>query len=187
MGQNASRRGAANLGMPLMIAAFVVVGVFMYWLYMQSEAERQLELQEAARVAAEQAERDAMGQILDVTALQMDASPYMGRIISVEDAAVAGRLGTQGVWLEMPNGNPFLVSFSEGVKAEGVSVDAGQTATITGTVLAMSDSVATAWVASGSISEGDQLAAQFATHFLDASRVRVTGTVPPPDGNDGGN
>ena len=89
MGHNASRRGAANLGMPLMIAAFIVIGGFLYWLYLQAEAERQLELQEAARIAAEEAEREAMGEILAPSALQLDASPYEGRIVSLEDVEVA--------------------------------------------------------------------------------------------------
>ena len=30
--QNASRRGAVDMGMPLMILAFIVIGGFMYWL-----------------------------------------------------------------------------------------------------------------------------------------------------------
>ena len=181
MGHNASRRGAASLGMPLMIAAFIVIGGFLYWLFLQAEAERELELQEQARIAAEEAEREAMGNILDPEDLQMDASPFVGTVVSLEDVPVASALGTQGAWLEMPNQNPFLVSFSEGVKAEGVTVSSGQTITVTGTVQTMSDSVATAWVDAGSINEGDRLAAEFATHFLEASRVRVTGMAQPAD------
>ena len=185
MRYNASRRGAASLGVPLMIAAFLVVGGFLYWLYLGAENERQIELQEEARIAAERAERDAMGEILNPTAIQMDASPYVGRIVSLEDVEVASPLGTQGVWLDMPNGNPFLVSFSEGVKAEGTTVQSGQLATVTGVISAMSDSVASAWVDSGNISEGDRLAAEFATHYLEATRVRVTGTAPPDEGDEG--
>ena len=40
MPDNASRRGAADLGMPLMIVAFLVIGGFMWWLSGQAEAER---------------------------------------------------------------------------------------------------------------------------------------------------
>lgn len=178
----ASRRGAANLGIPLMIAAFIVIGGFLYWLFLQAEAERQLELEAAARIAAEEAEREAMGQILDPAQVQTDASPFLGRTVTFEDIEVQGRLGSQGVWVEMPNGNPFLVSFSDSVKAAGASPEAGQLATITGMMQAMSDSVAGAWVATGSINEGDRLAAEFATHFLEATRVRVTGTAPPDEG-----
>lgn len=190
MRDNASRRGAANLGIPLMIAAFIVIGGFLYWLFLQAEAERQLEYEEAARIAAEEAEREAMGQILDPAQVQMDASPFVGRTVTFEDIEVASRLGTQGVWVEMPNGNPFLVSFSDSVKAAGPAPTSGQLATITGTMTAMSDSVASAWVATGSINEGDRLAAEFATHYLEATRVRVTGTAPPEgegeaDGADG--
>lgn len=188
MGQNASRRGAANLGMPLMIAAFIVIGGFLYWLFLQAEAERQLELQEAARIAAEEAERDAMGEILRPELLQTDASPYVGRIVSMEDVEVASTLGTQGVWLDMPNGNPFLVSFSDSLRTAGVTLTSGQLATVTGTIVAMNDSIATAWVDAGTINQGDRLAAEFATHFLNATRARATGMAEPdsaaaPSGN----
>lgn len=187
MGHNASRRGAANLGMPLMIAAFIVIGGFLYWLYLQAEAERQLELQEAARIAAEEAEREAMGEILAPSALQLDASPYEGRIVSLEDVEVASALGTQGVWLDMPNGNPFLVSYSDSLRTAGVTLTSGQLATVTGTIVAMSDSIASSWVDAGTISEGDQLAATFATHFLQASRARATGMAEPDSAAAGGN
>ena len=39
MGDTASRRGAANLGMPLMIVAFLAILGFLYWLNLQANAE----------------------------------------------------------------------------------------------------------------------------------------------------
>ena len=40
MPQNASRRGAADMGMILMVAAFAIIGGFMFWLNGQATAER---------------------------------------------------------------------------------------------------------------------------------------------------
>ena len=44
MVDNASRRGAANLGMPLMIVAFIVIGGFLYWLNLQAVEEQAVEI-----------------------------------------------------------------------------------------------------------------------------------------------
>jgi hypothetical protein len=48
-------------------------------------------------------------------------------------------------------------------------------------VLAMTDSVAAAWLEAGRIGEGDQLAASFASHFIQADEIQ------PAPGGGGGN
>jgi len=173
MGDKASRRGAANLGMPLMIVAFLAIAGFLYWLNLQAQADA------AARAVEEDVPEDTSsamaGALVPGEDLQGDPSPYEGMTIKVEGLSVASRLGTQGFWLELPNKNPFLVSMSEAVKAEGTSVTTGQTVTVTGTIYAMGDSVLDAWSRAGTIGEGDRLAAEFATHFLEAQQVRVRG------------
>lgn len=187
MGDNASRRGAANLGMPLMIVAFLAMIGFLYWLRVQArehEAERQAAIEE--QMAADSAE-NALGAItISADAIQMDASPYVGQMVKLENVPVASGLGQQGFWLEMPNKNPFLVSMSEAVKAEGVAVRPGEHATVIGTVRAMSDSVLNAWSTAGTIGEGDRLAAEFATHYIDAARVTLVAASSPGNGNGGG-
>lgn len=186
MGDTASRRGAANLGMPLMIVAFLAMIGFLYWLNIQArehEAERQAEIQE--QLAADSAENDLGAITISASSIQMDASPYQGQVVKLENVPVASALGQQGFWLEMPNKNPFLVSMSEAVKAEGVSVNAGENATVVGTVREMSDSVLNAWSTAGSIGEGDRLAAEFATHYIDAARVTVS-AGSPGSGDSGG-
>lgn len=177
MGDKASRRGAANLGMPLMIVAFLAMIGFMYWLNLQAQEQ---EAEKAAAVAEKQAadsvDNDDMGAItIPASDIQMDASPFEGQMVRVQDVPVTSELGKQGFWLEMPNKNPFLVSLSEAVKAEGAQPQPGQNVTVIGTVLPMNDSVLTAWTNAGSIAEGDRLAAEFATHYIEAQRVRVMG------------
>ncbi len=172
MADNASRRGAANLGMPLMIVAFIVIGGFLYWLNLQAEAERASDIAEEA-AAEEVAETLAGGTLVAGQDIQMDPSPYEGQEIRLEGMPVASGLGTQGFWIEMPNRNPFLISLSEGVKAEGIAIVPGQSASVVGTLYAMSDSALNAWTSAGAIGEGDRLAAEFATHYLEATAVVV--------------
>jgi len=183
MGDKASRSGAANLGMPLMIVAFLAIFGFLYWLNLQGqalEAEKQAAIREAA--AADSAESDLGAISIEASQIQMDASPYEGQMVRLDSLPVASGLGSQGFWLEMPNKNPFLVSMSDAVKADSVKVSSGEVVTVIGTIRVMSDSVLNAWSTVGSIGEGDRLAAEFATHYLDAARVRVDVGAPGAGG-----
>lgn len=181
MGDKASRRGAVDLGMPLMIVAFLAIAGFLYWLNLQAQAELAEKAAVAEEMAAEEAAAEAMGEVIPGEALQTDPGLYEGKTVTVEGLAIVGPLGTQGFWLELPNQNPFLVSLSEAVKAEGLNLGAGTTVNVSGTVYAMADSVVNAWSTAGSIGEGDRLAAEFATHYLEAEQIRVV------EGNGGGN
>ncbi len=172
MRDNSSRRGAADLGTPLMIVAFLVIGGFLFWLYQESKAEEQLRIEEAAEMAAQEAERERRENMLvDAERIQMDASGYTGDTILVEGQAVASRLGTQGFWLEMPNGNPFLVSLSDEVGMSAEALTNGQGTNVMGVITEMNDSILTDWTERETIAEGDRLAAEFATHFLNALEI----------------
>ena len=62
MSDNVSRRGAADMGMLLMILAFAVIGGFMFWLNGQAAAERQAQLDAAAARAAAGGRRGRQGR-----------------------------------------------------------------------------------------------------------------------------
>ena len=180
MVDNASRRGAADLAMPLMVMAFLVMGGFMYWLMGQASDQRELRLLEDS-IAAE-TEEAITATTVAVVDLQADPTAFEEQTIRVAGLAIVSAFGEQGFWLGLPNRNPFLVSMSEEVMAEGLVLSQGLGATPTGVLHAMSDSARAAWVAAGTISEGDQLAAEFASHFLEATQV-VVASAPAGDGN----
>lgn len=171
MADNASRRGAVDPGTLLMVLAFVVIAGFLWWLYGQAEAERA-----AAAMVEDSVPEEVTSTIRTVgpDELRMDATAFEGQEIRVASMNIASLLGTQGFWLEIPNGNPFLVSMSPEVMAEGLSVAAGSRATVTGTVLAMNDSTLTAWSEAGTIQEGDRIVAEFATHYMEATEVAIS-------------
>ena len=172
MAGNDSRRGAVDMGMVLMVVAFAVIGGFLFWLSGQAAMEREMAVvvDTSAAEGPDESVRTVTGE-----EIQMDATPFEGQEIRLAAFNVASLLGTQGFWLEMPNGNPFLVSMSAEVMAEGTTVSPGSRATVVGTVHAMSDSVLTAWTSAGTIAEGDRIVAEFATHFLQADHVQVGG------------
>lgn len=184
MPNNGSRRGATNLGTPLMIVAFVVIGGFMWWLGRQAAAERAI--QQAQEEAAAAEDTVTTVQTVPVGDIEVDASPYVGQEIRIAGTDVASLLGEQGFWLETPGGNPFLVSKGPEVQAAGVDVTPGSAVTAVGTIREMNDSVLTAWVESGGIAEGDRIVAEFATHYLEADDVLVSGGDAQEDTTGGG-
>ncbi len=168
MAEKASQRGAVDLGVILMVLAFAVIAGFMFWLNGQAAQERIVEIIEEP--PEEVVDEFASATIVLPTDLQPDASALEDQLIRIQGIDVASTLGEQGFWLDFPQG-PFLVSLSESLLADSVQVSAESTVTVTGTLLAMSDSVVASWVESGRISEGDGLAAGFASHFVSAERV----------------
>lgn len=169
---NASRRGAVDTGMPLMILAFVVIGGFMYWLTGQTAAERALKIVEDT-VAVDDTDPGVTQVALGD--LEVDPQPYLGTEVRVAGFGVASMLGTQGFWLATPSGNPFLVSMSEGVLVEGMTLSPGDTVTVVGRVSQMNDSTLNVWTGAATINDNDRIVAEFATFFMEAATVRVTG------------
>jgi uncharacterized protein with LGFP repeats len=181
MAHNDSRRGATNLSVPLMILAFATIGGFLWWLNGQAGLEMEIRQAYADSVAAAEEEEANRAPVINAERIQLDATPFEGQEIRLEDVPVASTLGTQGYWLEMPNGNPFLISVSRGVEVEGGEIETGDHVFLTGRVTAVNDSILDSWTEAGTIGDGDRLAAEFATHFIEVLLLRVT-----PGGNDEG-
>ena len=171
MVDKASRRGAVDAGMVLMVVAFATMGGFIFWLTGQAAAERELTIVEDTVPVDE----FATAATVSADDIRLDATPFEGQLIRLAAFDAETTLGTQGFWLAVPNGNPFLVSMSAEVIAEGIAVARGSSVTVTGTVYAMNDSTLTAWTEAGAIQEGDRIVAEFATHYLEAVQVVVRG------------
>lgn len=173
MAEKASRRGAVDLGMILMVLSFAVIGYFLFWLNGQAAIER------AATAVVEdttdiEADDPATAGATSIVAADVmtGAGAFEGQLVRMEPTVVASGIGQAGFWLDLPSG-PFLVAYSPELLADSVTATPGSRVTVTGTVVAMTDSVAASWFEAGRIGEGDQLAASFATHFIEARRIQV--------------
>jgi hypothetical protein len=171
MPDNASRRGAVDLGLALMVVAFAVIGGFMYWLAGQAAIENAIVITEEVPVE----DPNAGVPAVDMTVLEREPATLMDAELRVESAEVASLLGTQGLWITTPNGNPFLVSMSAEVLAEGLALGTGDMVSVVGMVNAMNDSTLAAWTGTETIGPNDELVAGFATHFIEATSVTVLG------------
>jgi hypothetical protein len=174
MPDNASRRGSVDLGMPLMILAFLVIIGFMYWLNVQSAADKASRVIE--EVPEEEVATDMAGvPLADVTAIGTDPATFEGETVSGAGYAVASLFGTVGFWVETASGNPFLVAYSEEMRASGFSVAQGDAVDVMGELVAMQLSLLDEWLADGGINENDKIIGEFATHFVAAAQVTVSG------------
>ncbi|HEX7120567.1 MAG TPA: hypothetical protein VF212_17375 [Longimicrobiales bacterium] len=149
-----------------MVATVVVVGAFMYWLAATSEP--------SAPQVVEESDEPAAGAVAAVRLDDLAAglTNYLGTEVRLEAISVASRLGEQAFWTATSNGIPFLVRLTPSLVADSVSVASGETVTVVGRVVAMSDSVLAAWEQEGVIANDNQrLEAEFATGFVEATQV----------------
>ena len=172
-----SRRGeAGSLTVYLMVGSVLLAGGFFFWLSVRATP---VEVEVVEGVVAPEG---APATVVAIDAFGMDPLAHVGTVIELHRLGVAGTLGTEGFSVGVPNYPQYLIKMLPDVVPIGGDVEYGATVSVTGTVYAMSDSVADAWVASGAIGAGDRVIALFALSFLEARAVSVT-APPPPDPN----
>ena len=174
-----SRRGASNLGIPLMIVTFVLIGGFMYWLSITAEPTELL-------IVEEEPEEIFLGTILDPGALELDQGGFEGQEVRLIDVPFSTAVGTQAFFISLPQGSPFLVRMSDEMVAAGEMVPTSQVMmTVTGTLNPLNDSIKADWFSDGTVAQGDQVLVDFATHYLEATDMISAGGSPPAAGNGG--
>ena len=170
-----SRRGEAGaLTVYLMAAAFLSVAGLMAWLYVRA-APVEVEVVEGDSVVEEEAPTVVATDVFGANPLAQE-----GMFIRLNGLPVQSLVGSEAFFSQVPGqSSPYLVKMIPEVPASGVVVEGGATVSVVGTVHAMSDSVADAWVASGGISAGDRILAVFAESFFEATGVTVTAQPRP--------
>ncbi len=179
MAQNGTRRGSTNLTIPLMLGAFVLMGVFLYWLSITAIPTAPPEI-----VEAEPEGEMIQAVAVDAQALQSGASGYVGLTVRLADVHVASAVGPKAFFVDLP-GTPFLVRMGPELAAAGEPVPTG-TVTVVGDVMEMNDSTISAWAEAGDISSNDRPVVEFATHYIQAVQIRPSGGgAAAPTGGEG--
>jgi hypothetical protein len=181
MTQQASRRGAVEMGTVLMIAAFAVIAGFIYWLSGQAAAERALDIVEDTVAVAMDDDPYADAIPISASDIMLDASGFEGDMVRLEPQTVLSLVGQQGFTLDFPTG-PFLVSFSDDLIAEGMEIQNGDVVRVTGRIVAMTPEIAAGWQEAGRLTEGERMVAEFAVHFIEAVDIEVSAPAPATDG-----
>lgn len=169
MTDSGARRGAANFAPILMILSFVLMIAFLAWLGLTSEGTDAVAMQEdTVAEEVDTVEAQAIGVTPDD--LRLNPEDYEGEIVRI-GAEVASAVGSEAFFLDLPQ-SPFLVKLDTALVAEGREVPEGDVV-VTGVVRTMNDSIAAAWTEAGAIGEGEQPLVAFATHYIEARRVRL--------------
>lgn len=186
MADFSSRRGASNLGVPLMLLTFILLGGFIYWLYVTAEPTEPVVVEEMD----EEPEVMASGVAeVDPQALKTGADAFTGSDVRLVDVVVSQMIGDEAFFVDLPANDtlpaqPFLVRMTPDLSASGASAAAGDRLTVEGGLMEMSDSIISDWVATGVISENEQILVEFSTHFIEAQQVNtVGGAGSAPEGS----
>ena len=173
-----SRAGAAKLGIQLMILSILTVGGFLYWLSRTAEPTQIVEVEEEPAM-------DSMVNVVAVADFSMGTAAYIDQEVTLEDVEIASVLGARSLWMNLDTGTPFLLYLADTALPDSMSFVAGDRLTVTGSVMAMSDSILDAWEAGGAfLQDTDRIQAEFAEDFLEVHTI--SGSMAEADaGTDG--
>lgn len=157
-----SRRGSSGAATIMMVVAFLGIAGFVFWLRGAAAP--------AEVVVVEEPEDDGTPR-MTYAAFAADPASHAGQTIRISGVPVTSAFGSNGFWTEDAASQPFLVHVPG-----TVTIPSSGTAEIVGAVMSMSDSILTAWEASGHIAgAGDRAAAEFSEAFFEAESVEFTG------------
>ncbi|MEJ2539845.1 MAG: hypothetical protein P8188_07735, partial [Gemmatimonadota bacterium] len=144
-----SRRGVTNLGVPLMLLTFLLIGGFMYWLYVTAEPTEPVVVEE---VAEDEPAMDDSGAVeADPQDLKTGADAFTGSSVRLVGLTVSQMVGDEAFFVDLPANDtlpaqPFLVRMTPDLSATGASVAPGDRVTVVGGLMEMSDSIVSDWV-----------------------------------------
>jgi hypothetical protein len=156
-----------------MIVAIVATLGLMVWLGVQSEQHRaQVALMEEERATTEvEDEDDERYETVSLSAVSLSPEEYEGREVRVENVSVGADLGSGAFWAMVPDASPFLVVYGDEVQ-DPPPVTEASVFVIRGSVEALDPGSIDRWVETGRMHPDARQQLDFATHYLDAHRVR---------------
>jgi hypothetical protein len=159
-----SRAGAVRLATPLMIVSFLAMAGFLYWL-------STYEVPEVVVDDSGTGLEDGLNEVAFADFV-VETQGYMGEEITMRLVEVNSTIGDRLFWTMLPGGNPYLMHISEEALADSVEVLGNRRVDITGSVMALSDSLLDVWMESGVLrSEGDRLQTLYALDKGDYFRI----------------
>jgi hypothetical protein len=167
----AQSKNSGALNLPLMIAAFIAMGAFLFWLNVTSEPTA-FAIAEEGPDAVEQ----TPARLVQLAEVLGTPETYLEQRIRLRNVEVVLLVGSGAFMIEEEagSGSPFLVRLDPAAVQEQPTIIPSDRVTVAGTIQPMSDSVITAWEDQGVFTaEGQRSLAAFAMHFLQADEVEV--------------
>jgi hypothetical protein len=142
---------------------------FLVWISMAAQPAQIVAVTEEDTTAAAP---ELTGEVVTPAALAADTDTLQDRDLLLQNVPVAATMGQQAFWIDLPNQTPYLIKLGEQLTAAGVTFQSGDTVDIAGRIQPMTDSVISAWLSAGAITQNQEAEARFATSFLQATNVR---------------
>lgn len=149
-----SRTGAVKLATPLMILCFVAIAGFLFWLSTFGPAVDQ-------EIATGE-DGEVLNEIQFVDFAQATQA-HMGQEVTIRNVGVTAMIGPRFFWTNTATDDLYLVFISESALADSLDVSSLRRVDITGSVMALTDSLLNVWEEMGVLRNvGDRAQAEFA-------------------------
>lgn len=155
----------------LMVAAFVVMGGFLYWLS---------QVTEPTQIAVAEEEEEAV-EALTIAEFAQNPAGHSNEAVELPGVEVDELMGSHAFFFELADGEPYLVRLHPNLIQDGVQVLPGDRGRIAGTVQMMTDSVLEVWDAEQIFTEDQRARAATVESFIYADEVEITGQAAGDD------
>jgi hypothetical protein len=173
----ADRRGAANLGIPLMLGTLVLLGGFLYWLATTAEPTPPPAVEEEAPE-----DTGPVATPLNGDSVSVNGPALYGRLVRIENVAFGQPLGETTFLINSMQ--PFVGVMGESLVAAGQPMPSG-TFTMVGTLMERTDSVLAAWLESGAVTSANEIFAEFASEYVIVDAILPSGEDDAGEGSAG--
>ncbi len=157
-----------------MIASFVLMGGFLYWLSATAEPTPPPVIEQGR----DEQSRGPIANLVAIEDLARTPADYVAQMVRVENTDVAQPLGD--ITFFVNTRQPVLVRMHPDMVAAGEPIPSGYV-TVVGRVREMNDSIVSDWVTSGSVTEANQMLVEFASHYI-LTEALFPGEAPAPTG-----
>ena len=163
-GRRSIRGAASTVSLLLAVAAFAVVGGFVYWLTVVTREGNSIGV----------IDLEPGVDLINMSDLRQRSDELVGEEGQIQNIRVSGTIGDHFLWVG-PEDGAFLVKKDSTLLADTTTVEAGDRVLVVGTIWAVTDSVIDAWGEEGAYTneQADRATVSFERYYMKAWRVTV--------------
>ena len=170
------RRGASNLGIPLMLGTLVLLGGFLYWLATTAEPTPPPVLEEDP-----EEQTGPMATTVNVDSVNILGAGLQGQTVRVENASVGQALSETAFMVQ--SAQPFVAVMNADMIAAAEPMPSGNF-TLVGTLFERTDSILAVWVEDGTVTPANEMIADFADQYVLITAIEYPAASAGESGNE---
>lgn len=156
------------------VVAVVATAAFLGWLATRERPEPVAVVEPGDTADAQAAAPDAPATVVSPDSMTNTAfvRRMVGQNIELESVPVSMAMGSQFFWVDMPNGQSFLVRMDSAQVASGAQPPQSGNVHLVGTLTAKDNALLDAWRQNGILESDDhRMQAEFGSSYIQARRV----------------